>query len=50
MLNTNYTEIFRHTTCYRRKRRQIGNLLSEEKKKKILPSFLTTEYIERPKF
>ena len=32
MLNKNYTEIFRYTTCYRRKRRQNGNLLSEEKK------------------
>ena len=34
MLNTNYTEIFRYTTCYRRKRRQIGNLSSEEKNNK----------------
>ena len=34
MLNTNYTEIFRYTTCYRRKRRQIGNLSSEEKHNK----------------
>ena len=49
MLNTNYIEIFRYTACYWRKRRQNGNLLSEEKKTMILPSYMTAEYVKHPK-